>query len=150
LSADDVVSFAACERLLNGIYRLSETGHRDDRAQYFTDDTAIAMEYRDAPDAPLRDLGKSSVIACYDRTAASRQSRGKGPRLHVTTNFVWAGTAPGEVECNNVLTYYEFPDGPSDPAAGTSAPRLIADCLHRFRREDGLWRMSYKYYWVLY
>ena len=150
LSVDDVVAFAACERLLNGIYRLSETGFRDDRPQYFTDDTAIEMEYRDTPDSPLRVFGKPDVLAWYDRTAASRQGRGKGPRLHVTTNFVWARTGSDEVECNNVLTYYEFSEGASDPATGAAAPKLIADCLHRFRREGGQWRMSYKYYWILH
>jgi len=150
LTSDDVVAFAACERLLNGIYRLSETGHRQDRNEYFTNDTAIEIEYRDAPSSPLCVYGKADVLAWYDRTAMSRRSRGNGPRLHVTSNFVWARAAPDVVACNNLLTYYEFPGGPSNPAPGAGAPKLIADCVHRFRHEDGLWRMSYKYYWICY
>jgi hypothetical protein len=150
LTEEDMRAFAACERLLNGIYRLSETGHREDRAEYLTDDTAIEMEYRDAPESPLRVFGKPDVLAWYDRTSAARRSRGNGPRLHVTSNFVWARRSRSEVECNNVLTYYEFSAGPNDAASSSGAPRLIADCLHRFRFEGGLWRMSHKYYWILY
>lgn len=145
---DDVRSFAACERLLFATYRLSETGHRTERYPLFTDDTVLHIAYEGDLGEELLVVGKDAVVEWYERSYTARVARGGGPRVHLCNNVMWGRVGPDEVHSVNYMAYHEFPE---EVAARTeSVPRLLADCVHHYRRVDGRWLMSHKYYWVFF
>lgn len=149
-SAEMREAFWACEELIYALYRIGEVEpDRLDHFDMFTDDTVVEMRIL-ASEAGFSIRGKDAVVSWY-REATAERMRGIRDRLHIATNFIWRALPDREVQSRNILMYYQFLDGSDvDVPVSPVGPSIIADCLHRFRLVDGLWKMSYRYYWEIH
>lgn len=139
--------FSTCEELIYALYRIGEVDpDRPDRFDTLTDDTVVEMRTL-ASEAGYSIHGKDAVVSWY-REATAERTRGIRDRLHIATNFIWRALSDQEVQSRNIMMYYQFADVgvPVSPVG----PSIIADCLHRFRLVDGLWKMSYRCYWEIH
>ena len=141
-TAEDTLAFAACERLLLGLYRLGEHGRGHDEFAHFTDDFVLEMERGGRIVLALH--GRDEVIAWYEKALAVFA---RHPRVHTCTNFVWSRTSESEVRAHHLLTYFHF--DPVRPATALS-PSLVNDCVQTFRRDAGRWRLARRFYRILH
>lgn len=144
---EDRLAFAECEELVYCLFRIGETEpSRPDRFAYFTEDTQLILHHSLYPDNPTVVSGRANVEQRFREGSAELQAS----RLHVCSNFIWRSLDNGEVEGRNVMMHYEFPVVDGKHPVDNRSPNMIADCTNRFRKEDETWKLSYRYYWILY